>query len=82
MVDDAFQSASIEVAVGTTVFWTNQGAGPHTSTSGTSPAPSGLWDSGVMQPGNSFARTFDEPGTFSYFCQVDPVEMQGTVVVG
>lgn len=50
------------------------GENPHTSTS-----YNGLWDSGLIQGGaeGSVSYTFEEPGTYSYFC--GPHEDQGMV---
>jgi plastocyanin len=53
IVDFAFQPASLEVSVGTTVTWTNSGASPHTVT-----ADNGAFDSGRLPPGASFSQTF------------------------
>lgn len=75
IVDFAFQPASVTVAVGSTVTWSNGGAAPHTVTSS-----SGAFDSGTLQPGASFSHTFDTVGTFSYFCSIHP-SMTGTITV-
>jgi plastocyanin len=48
---------------------------PHTATSDDE-----VFDSGTLNEGDEFSFTFDEAGTFSYFCQVHPT-MQGTIVV-
>lgn len=69
-----FQPADIEVAAGTTVRWVNrEQAIPHTSTGDG-------WDSGTLEPGESFSFTFTEPGTFEYVCTIHP-SMAGTVTV-
>jgi plastocyanin len=75
IVDFAFQPASIQVAAGSTVTWTNTGAATHTVTS-----DSGAFDSGNVAPGASFSHTFDTAGTFTYHCSIHP-QMTGTVVV-
>ncbi len=75
IVDFAFEPAALEVAAGTTVTWTNQGAAPHTVT-----ATDGAFDSGRLEPGASFSQSFDTPGTFSYFCAIHP-SMTGTITV-
>jgi plastocyanin len=31
--------------------------------------------------GGTFSVTFSEPGTFSYFCEIHPIQMQATVTV-
>ena len=75
IIDFAFQPASLEVPMGTTVTWTNQGTAPHTVT-----ADDGAFDSGTLQPGSTFSLTFDTPGTFTYHCEIHP-NMMGTIVV-
>ncbi|MDX2378608.1 MAG: plastocyanin/azurin family copper-binding protein [Acidimicrobiia bacterium] len=64
------------VAVGTTVTWTNEDTVIHTATSGSSNGsvgtPDGVFDSGDILPGDSFAFTFEEAGTFDYYCTPHP----------
>jgi nitrite reductase (NO-forming) len=56
------------IAVGTTVTWTNDDPGVvHTVT-----AVDGSFDSGNMAEGATFAYTFENPGTFEYFCGPHP----------
>jgi len=64
-----FQPNTLTVKVGTTVTWINQDNFIHTVTSGTSPSEkSGLFDSGDLSGGETFSFTFDQPGTYDYFC--------------
>jgi plastocyanin len=65
MEDNSFDPANITVEPGTTVTWVQSGNNPHTTTS-----YDGLWDSGMIEGGSggTFSFTFDEPGTFDYFC--------------
>ena len=54
----------------------------HSVTSGTpGDGPDGLFDSGLIENFMYFYHTFDDPGTYDYFCMVHPW-MQGKVVVG
>jgi plastocyanin len=76
IVDFAFQPASIEVATGGTVTWTNTGQAPHTVT-----ADDGSFDSGTLAPGATFSQTFATAGTFTYHCNIHP-QMTATVIVG
>jgi plastocyanin len=71
----AFGPQELAVAAGTTVTWTNEDWAPHTAT-----AEDGSFDSGRLDQGASFEHTFDEPGTFAYFCTFHP-GMMGSVVV-
>ena len=74
MEDNYFEQADITVPVGTTVTWVQNGNNPHTTTS-----YDGLWDSGLIAGGSggTFSFTFDEPGTYAYYCM--PHEAQGMV---
>lgn len=73
--DFQFTPASVQVAQGTTVNWTNNGPTNHTTTSDT-----GVWDSGSLAAGKSFSFTFNTPGTFAYHCAIHP-SMKGTITV-
>jgi plastocyanin len=64
------------IAVGTTVIATNQDPFTHTWTSADD-----IWDSGNLGMGETFAHTFDEAGTFSFFCKIHATEMGGSIVV-
>ncbi len=70
-----FQPATVTINVGDTVTWRNTDDVPHTSTS-----EDEVWDSGSLAPGEEFSFTFEEAGTFPYFCEFHP-GMEGTVVV-
>jgi plastocyanin len=71
----AFSPDTLNVPVGTTVIWENSDSGAHTSTS-----EDEVWDSGTLESGGEFSFTFEEAGTFSYFCKIHP-SMNGSVVV-
>jgi plastocyanin len=73
--DGSFAPTELRVTAGTTVTWTNQGRGAHTTTS------QGNWDSGRLGSGQSWSRQFDTPGTFAYFCTIHPTSMRASVVV-
>ncbi len=79
MQSSTFQPEEITVAPGTTVTWTNEDGFQHTVTSGTRDQPTELFDETVAG-GGSFSYTFEEPGTYPYFCSIHP-GMEGTVVV-
>lgn len=74
--DFSFQPAQLSVEPGTTVTWTNEGNEPHTVT-----ADNGLFDSGVLYPGDSYSVQFDGMGTLSYYCTLHP-SMTGGITVG
>jgi LPXTG-motif cell wall-anchored protein len=73
--DFQFAPASVTVNVGDTVTWTNNGPTPHSATSS-----GGVWDTGIMDAGQSGSHTFTEAGTFAYICTPHP-NMHGTIVV-
>jgi plastocyanin len=75
IVDFSFAPGTIEVAAGTTLTWVNAGVAPHTVTS-----RSGIFDSGIMERGITYTRTFEEPGTYPYFCALHP-DMTASVIV-
>jgi plastocyanin len=66
----------IEVAVGTTVTWTNMDTAPHTVTQ----VGGEGFQSETIATGESFSFTFTEAGSFEYFCEFH-ANMTGTVVV-
>lgn len=74
----AFHPDTLRITPGTRVTWVNCEAGsvePHTST-----ANAGTWNSGPIEPGESFAETFSAPGINGYFCQPHPA-MIGAIIV-
>jgi plastocyanin len=78
-IDDEFRPTSLTVTAGTTVVWTNQGQNPHTVT-----ASDRAFDSGTLEPGQTFSVTFDEAGQVPYYCQIhgEPGSgMTGVVIV-
>jgi plastocyanin len=81
IVDFAFSPATINVAQGDTVVWTNNGTFSHSSTSGTNGIPDGIWDSGLLSHGASYSRVFANVGSFPYFCSLHH-GMTGVVDVG
>jgi|GEM_PF-111499 len=73
--DLAFNPAQINISKGTAVIWTNNDSLAHTVTSDTN-----LFDSGNVNPGQTFEFTFNEIGTFKYHCSIHP-EMLGEITV-
>ena len=68
MVGHAFNPDDIEVTAGTTVRWVNESSEAHTVTSGSGGQHDGIFDSGSVAPGAEFSYTFDEAGTYDYYC--------------
>src|SRR4028118_377227 len=74
--DFSFEPAQLSVEPGTTVTCTNEGNEPHTVT-----ADNGLFDSGVLYPGDSYSVQFNGMGTVSYYCTLHP-SLTGGITVG
>lgn len=63
------------------IIWTNNDDVAHTVTSGNiQDGPDGLFDSGLILPGDTYSVQFDIAFEYDYFCVVHPW-MQGTIVV-
>ena len=79
--NSCFSPADITVNAGDTVEWINVDTAAHTVTGG-SPAngPSGVFDSSLVMASASYAFTFNDKGSYDYFCMVHPW-MTGSVSV-
>ena len=77
--DFSFSPATVTVSVGDSVTWT-LAEGAHTTSSGTAPDLDGLWDQ-ALTADEPFTFTFEEAGTYEYFCRFHPDFMTGTVTV-
>jgi hypothetical protein len=81
-----FSPATQAINVGDTVHWVWDTSN-HSTTSGTCSGggtctADGQWDSGVHNTGFTFDRTFNQAGTFPYFCLIHgPAGMTGTIIV-
>jgi plastocyanin len=71
----SFVPNPVTVTAGSTVTWTNNDTITHNSISDT-----GVWTSGNIAPGGTFAFTFQSKGTFTYKCTIH-AGMVGTVTV-
>ncbi|AJW70481.1 plastocyanin/azurin family copper-binding protein [Nitrosopumilus adriaticus] len=73
--------ADITINAGDTVNWVNIDSAAHTVTGG-SPAdgPSGVFDSSLVMASAEYAFTFNDSGSYDYFCMVHPW-MVGSVTV-
>jgi len=73
----SFTPATLRVAVGTRVVFTNRDDIPHTVVNDAQPP---AFKSKALDTDDSFAFTFDKPGEYPYFCGLHP-HMKGLVVV-
>jgi plastocyanin len=71
----AYSATAVAISAGQTVLWVNEDAVPHTVT-----ADDGSFDSGNIDPGRSWARTFERAGTVAYHCTPHPF-MKAVVTV-
>lgn len=71
---------AVAVDAGQTVVWKNGDAAFHSVTSGSYGEADGLFDSGHMDPEETFSYTFDEPGVYDYHCTLHPW-MSGIIAV-
>ncbi|HYO29763.1 MAG TPA: ScyD/ScyE family protein, partial [Thermomicrobiales bacterium] len=71
----AFDPATVEIAVGDAVEWTNEDAVAHTAT-----ADDKAFDSGNLNTGQTYTHTFEAAGSYDYICSYHPF-MKGTVTV-
>lgn len=87
-----FTPDTVEVTVGETVRWENTSLVMHTVTADPEeatmdgsvvlPESAAPFDSGNMDPEETFEHTFTEPGTYRYFCiPHEAAKMRGTVIV-
>jgi amicyanin len=70
-----FTPATVTVAAGSTIRWTNRDDIPHNVVS-----EDKSFKSKAMDTDEQFSYTFTKPGTYSYFCSIHP-KMTGKIVV-
>ena len=71
--NECFIPDSVTINTGDTVSWENTDTAAHTVTSGTpADGPDGTFDSSLLMGSASFEVTFDESGSYDYFCMVHP----------
>jgi plastocyanin len=75
IADFKYMPDAVAVSAGAEVTWTNSDDAPHTAS-----ASDDSFDTGDLDRGDSKTITFDEPGTYAYFCRFHPF-MKATVEV-
>ena len=70
-----YAPGQLDVLAGTTLTWRNADRSTHTVTE-----DDDVFDSGLIRPGDEFARTFAETGTFAFHCTIHRF-MRGSVSV-
>ncbi|MHC4445434.1 MAG: cupredoxin domain-containing protein [Planctomycetota bacterium] len=83
MQNIAFNPKTITIQVGQTVQWINNDLLPHTVTSGNpeDQDAGSMFDSALLFLNGTFQHTFNETGTFVYYCRVHPVQMRDNTVI-
>ena len=76
ITDDAFDPSELNIAAGTTVTFVNNGTGPHTAT-----ADNNLFDTGVLEQGESLDVYLEGAGSVTYHDELNP-DMTGSITVG
>jgi plastocyanin len=71
-----FAPMDLTIAVGTTVKWINHDDIPHTVVS----EDKTTFKSKAMDTDESFSYTFNQPGTYTYFCSIHP-KMVAKIIV-
>jgi plastocyanin len=71
----SFARSQLRVRAGSRVRWLNDDQVQHSVTS-----DNGAFDSGLIDPGHTFDRVFDRPGTYSYHCTPHPF-MRARIIV-
>ena len=75
IIDNDFKPRDLTIRPGTKVTWRMEGEAAHTVTQ-----YDGAFDSGQMQPGDSYVMTFADAGTYEYYCVLHHA-MQGKLVI-
>lgn len=75
-IDNSFQPESASVAAGTEVTFVNAGRNSHNVVPEDEDAEWAV-DTEEFQPGDTSSFTFDEPGTYRYYCSI-----HGTIDAG
>ena len=78
--DRCYIPSQITIKKGNSVMWTNEDSAFHSVTSGFYDDPSDLFDSGYLDPFQSFSFVFEETGVYDYYCTLHPW-MYGKVIV-
>jgi plastocyanin len=76
IIDFDYRPDPLQVQVGAKVTWTNTGSRPHTVTD-----RGGTFDTNAVQPGRSASITFTVPGSYAFFCRINPSKMNGVIEV-
>jgi len=80
ITDSCYTPSKITIKQGSPITWINEDSAFHSVTSGFYDDPNELFDSGYLDPQESFTFSFEDVGTYNYFCMLHPW-MKGQVIV-
>ncbi|MDH3611207.1 MAG: plastocyanin/azurin family copper-binding protein [Nitrosopumilus sp.] len=68
-----YDPSSLIIFTGGEIIWKNNDSSSHTVTSGNIiEGPNGIFDSGLINSGETFSFKFEEAGKYEYFCMIHP----------
>jgi len=70
-----FTPDTITIPAGTTVQWINLDDIPHTVVEKTK-----AWRSAALDTNDTYSHTFDQPGTYDYYCGLHPMMVAKVIV--
>ncbi len=73
ITNSGFEPPEINIKAKDTVTWTNQDTEHHT-------VAGGIFDSGDMEPGETYSKTFTKTGILNYLCNYHPSE-KGKIII-
>ena len=80
LTDSCYVPSIITINRGDSVTWLNNDVAFHTVTSGYYGNTTGIFDSGHIDPGKIYTKTFTDAGEYPFFCTLHPW-MAGTIIV-
>lgn len=77
VIDNTFDAQNIQIEAGTTVVWTNNGRQDHDIV----PTDDGDWgvEPAEFEPHAVYQYTFEQPGTYHYYCSLHGTESSGMI---
>lgn len=78
VVDNAYIDHTVTIRVGTVVVWNFDG---NTGESHSVTSNDDIFTSELLSSGSTYTFTFNEPGTFPYFCVIHNGSMDGLIIV-
>ncbi len=78
--DSCYTPSKITIKQRSAITWLNEDSAFHSVTSGFYDNPTKLFDSRYLDPNESFTFSFEDVGTYDYFCTLHPW-MKGQVIV-